>query len=114
MLPAMPVGYVPSNFLETELLFTKRISSSDQGRATGRSMPFVDDRDIVDGVTWVSFGNLAIVMPLDGATAYIADAGDRFAIHCKVVCAYTHDLAAVGCGVTEADHIGHRSAFSLL
>jgi hypothetical protein len=30
-----------------------------------------------------------------------------------MLCADAHDLAAVGCGIAEPDHVGHGSAFIL-
>ena len=62
-------------------------------------MPVVSDRNIVDDVMRVAFGNRAVVVSLDWATAYIADTGDRDAVDREVSCTHALDLAAVRCGV---------------
>jgi hypothetical protein len=76
-------------------------------------MPFVGDGNAVNDVIWIAFGNGAAVMPRDGTTAYIADASDRDAVNRKVICAHTLNFAAMRRGVTETNHISHRSTFLL-
>jgi hypothetical protein len=55
----------------------------------------VRNRDAVDDVMRITFGNRAFVMAFDGTTAYIANAGDRDAGDREVGGAYAFDLAAV-------------------
>lgn len=76
-------------------------------------MPFVGDGNAVNHVIRIAFGNGAVVVSLDGTTAYIADASDRDAVNREVGCAHTLDLPAMGRGVTETNHISHRSSFLL-
>jgi hypothetical protein len=74
-------------------------------------MPFVGDGNAVSDVIWIAFGNGAVVMSLNGTTAYIADASDRDAVNRKVMRAHTLNLAAMRLGVTETNHISHWSPF---
>lgn len=108
--PAMPAGYAPTKTSDDPLLFTKISDSCNQGGTTSRFMPLVGDRDVVDDVAPLAFGDLAVVMSLDGTTADVAHASHRFAIHREMLCAYAHDLAAMGCRVTETNDVAHRSA----
>ncbi len=101
------------NFLETDLFSAEGRNRRDQRSSTSRFMTFVGNCNIVDNMTWISFGNLAVVMPLDGTTARISDAGDRDAIHRKMLGAPADDLAAMRGWVTETDHVAHRSAVFL-
>lgn len=108
--PAMPAGYAPTKPSDTPLLFTKISDSCNQGGATSRFMSLVGDCDVVDDVALLAFGDLAVVMSLDGTTAHVAYTGHWFAVHRHMLCAYAHDLAAMRCRVTETDNIAHRSA----
>lgn len=71
----------------------------NQGGAARGFVPVVGVRDGVDDVMWIAFGNGAVAMSRDWATAYIADAGDGDAVDCDVAGADAFDLAAVRGGV---------------
>ena len=73
---------------------------SNQACATSRLVPIVGNRNAVDDVTRIAFGNLAFVMPLDGTTACVADAGDRYSVDREICGAHTVDLATMRCCVT--------------
>lgn len=111
--PVMPVGYAPTESFDDPLLFTKISNSCDQGGATSGFMSLVGDCDVVDDVALLSFRDRAVVMALDGTTACIANAGNWFAIDPEMICAYAHDLAAMGCRITETNYVAHRSALFL-
>ena len=96
-----------------ELLPTKVPYGGEQGSATSGLMPIVRDGNPVNDVVWVSFGNGAVVMSFDWATAYISNASDWNAINRKMICAGTLDLAAVRCGVAKTNHISHGLTFCL-
>lgn len=66
-----------------------------QACSTSRLVPIVGNGDAVDNVTWIAFGNRAFVMPLDGTTAYVPDAGDRYSVDRKIRGAHTFDLATM-------------------
>jgi len=76
-------------------------------------MPIVGNGDAIDDVRWVAFSNRTVVMARDRTAAYITNAGDRDAANREMRGAHTFDLAAVGRGVTETDHVAHFSAFLL-
>lgn len=59
---------------------------------------------------WITVRNRAIVMSLDGATAWISDAGHRNAIDRKMRRADALDLAPMTRGITETNDIAHGSA----
>lgn len=58
-----------------------------------------------------TFGNLAVVMTLDGADACVADSRDRYSVDREVRSAGAHDLASVGRGVTQPNHVAHYLPF---
>jgi hypothetical protein len=70
-------------------------------------MPIVGDSNSVNDVVWFPFGNGAVVVSFDGATAYIPDARDWNAVNRKMICAGTLDLAAMRSGVAKTNHISH-------
>lgn len=74
-------------------------------------MPVVGDSNAVNNVVWFAFGNGAVVMSFDGATAYIPDASDWNAVNCKIIRADTLDLAAMRCRIAKTNHISHRLTF---
>jgi hypothetical protein len=76
-------------------------------------MPVVGDSNAINDVIWLSFGNCAVVMSFDGATAYVPDASDRNPVNPKIVCADTLDLAAMRRGVAKTNHISHGLSFLL-
>jgi hypothetical protein len=58
-------------------------------------MPFIGDRDAIDHVVRIAFGNRADGVTRDGTAAHIPNAGDRNAVDRKLLGAYAHDLATV-------------------
>lgn len=52
-------------------------------------------------------------MSVNGATAFVADAGDWNPTNREVRCAHTFDLAAVGCRIAETDYVAHGLAILL-
>jgi hypothetical protein len=58
-------------------------------------MSVVGNGNAVDDVARIAFGNRAFLMPLDGTTACVTDAGDRDFINREVRGAHTFDLATM-------------------
>ena len=58
-------------------------------------MPIVGDGNAIDDVARIALGNRAFVMPLDGTTACVTDAGDRNSVDRKMRGADTYDLATM-------------------
>jgi len=58
-------------------------------------MPIVGNGYAVDNVTRIAFGNRAFIMSLDGTTASIPDAGDRYFVDRKIRGAHTFHLATM-------------------
>jgi len=71
----------------------------------------ISNGDAVDEVSWIALSNLAFFMALDRTTAYVADAGNRGAVHCEMGCTHVLNFATVGRSVTETNHVGHRLSF---
>lgn len=67
----------------------------------GRLQPctIVGDRNPVDDVMRIAFGNRAVIVALDRATTHIANPGDRNAVDREVIRAHALDLAAVRGGI---------------
>ena len=58
-------------------------------------MPIVGNGNAVDNVTRIAFGNRAFVVSLDGTTACVTDAGNRYSVDRKIRGAHTFDLATM-------------------
>jgi hypothetical protein len=70
-------------------------------------MPFISDLNASDEVTWISLGDRASVMPLNGARTPIA-----YASHCDtfdgvVFGGDVDNLTAVASIVAETDNVSH-------
>ena len=63
-------------------------------------MPIVGDRNAVDDVAGVALGNRAFPMSLDGTTACVTDAGDRYAVDRELRGVHAFYLAAMRCFIT--------------
>ena len=82
------------------LLSTEVSDRRYQACSTNRLMPIVGNGNAVDDVTRIAFGNRAFVMSLDGTTALVTDAGDRYSVDRKIRGAHAFDLATMRCCVT--------------
>lgn len=58
-------------------------------------MAVVGDGKAVDDVARIAFGNRAFIMSFDGTTAWVTDAGDRYAVDRNMRGADTFDLATM-------------------
>ena len=74
-------------------------------------MPFIGDRDAVDDMMRIAFGNRADRVTRDRTTAHIPNAGDGNAVDRKMMGTYAHDLATVRRRVAKTNYVGHHSAF---
>lgn len=77
------------------LLSTEVSDRRNQICATSRLVPIVGNGNAIDNVTWIAFGNRAFVMSLDGTTACVTDAGDRYSVNREIRGAHTFDLATM-------------------
>ena len=76
-------------------------------------MSVIGNGNAINDVIRFSFGNGAVVMSFDRATAYIPDASDWNAVNRKVIRADTLDLTAMRRGVAKTNNISHGLTFLL-
>ena len=88
-------GYMRQRYQRAELLPAEVSNSRYQACSTRRLMPIVGNGNAVDDVTRIAFGNRTFDMSLDGTTACVTDAGDRYSVDSKMRGAHTFNLATM-------------------
>lgn len=68
---------------------------------------FIRNGDTIDNMVWITFGNRAVVMPLDRATARVACTRDGDAPNGKMHRRHADHLAPMRGAVAQPDHVRH-------